>query len=133
MGGPMSQMRNPASGQAKSAIARSGDVSRAVIAGLALVGLFGIAYAIAVGAHMPRDNVQARSQSDDNLTTGSIVYMPALGDTCRKRIIDNRTGQVRDLGPVPCSEALNPTVRGSAGGPPTRIDIIRESFRRSAP
>ena len=45
-------------------------------------------------------------QTDDDLATGSIIFVPILGNTCRKRLIDNATWQIRDYGPVDCRAAL---------------------------
>jgi len=76
----------------------------------------------------------AAPTSDDELTTGSIVFVPVLGNTCRQNLIDNRTWQVREVGTVPCNEALAASAqRRSGAAPATRFDIIRESFRKSSP
>jgi len=118
---------------------RTGDIPRAVIAGAALAGLFALASVIGSGLQGPsmREAVLARAapqQSDDELTTGSIVFVPALGNTCRQNLIDNRTGEIRGNGTVPCNEALAGAPNRRSSGPgANRIDIIRESFRKSSP
>jgi hypothetical protein len=112
------------------------ELSRAVVASCALVGVFMAAYAIGAslqGSSM-REAAFARTQpytSDDDLTTGSIVFVPVLGNTCRQNTIDNRTWQVREVGTMHCTEAFagTPNRRTVTSGP-TRLDIIRESFRK---
>jgi len=117
---------------------RRGEMLRAVVAGCALVGLFAAAYAIGSHWQAPgRETLFAGSaapQSDDDLTTGSIVFVPDAGNTCRQNLIDNRTWEVRENGTLPCHEALAAAPhRRAAGSGATRLDIIRESFRKSAP
>lgn len=99
----------------------------AVCCGLGLV----FSLAVMIGANrgmLPREEPPAASSADD-LTTGSIVVVPVLGDSCIQRLIDNRTWQVRELGEMACDELLRAGVgRGSVE---TRLDAIRDSFRRS--
>ena len=113
------------------------DVSRAVIVGGVIGGVFLAGYAIAtsLGGASMRETAFARSApytSDDDLTTGSIVFVPVLGNACRQNTIDNRTWQVRQVGTMPCKEAFAGTPnRRSVPSGPTRLDIIRESFRKA--
>jgi len=115
------------------------EILRAAIAGCGLVAIFAIALTMGTGWQMPslRKLVFADSrpsQGDDDLTTGSIVFMPIIGDKCRQNEIDNATWQVREIGTVPCKQALARKSHGQlVSGPLTRIDIIRESFRRGLP
>jgi hypothetical protein len=56
-----------------------------------------------------------------------------LGNTCRQNLIDNRTGEVRENGSMPCNEALATAAQRRAGSTgATRLDIIRDSFRKSS-
>jgi hypothetical protein len=128
----------PSRSQTSAKSLRRRELLRATAAGFILVGIFAVA--LDLGAHWQMPSLgkivhanAARPQAEDDLTTGSIVYVPDFGDKCRQSEIDNATWQVRQIGTVSCHEAL-------AGRPPshsetrprTRIDIIRESFRRSA-
>jgi hypothetical protein len=121
----------------RSSRLQRGEIARGIVAGCALAGLFAAAFAIGSNWQAPRETLLAGSapaQSDDDLTTGSIVFVPDFGSTCRQNLIDNRTWEVRDNGTMPCHEALAAAPhRRSAGTGATRLDIIRESFRKSAP
>jgi hypothetical protein len=69
--------------------------------------------------------------ADDDLTTGSIVFVPVLGDRCRNRLIDNATWRIRNNGEVDCRAALLrhanvPRLQWSS----PRIDVIRHGFTR---
>jgi hypothetical protein len=105
---------------------------------LTLAGVFAVAISIGTGwrsssapDHL-RPSVQA-PQGDDNLTRGSIVYMPDVGDDCRQKEIDNATWRVREVGIVPCQQALATKSGGGPGAGGSRIDIIRQSFRKTSP
>ncbi len=69
--------------------------------------------------------------ADDDLTTGSIVFVPVLGNRCRNRLIDNATWRIRDNGFVDCRAALaqSANVRRLQWSSP-RIDVIRDGFLR---
>jgi len=126
-------------GRPTASARRIGDIPRAVSAVTALAWLFVAAYIIGTGWQTPsmRETAFARPAlpaSDDDLATGSIVFVPVLGNSCRQNLIDNRTWQVREVGTVPCNEALAASAqRRSGAAPATRFDIIRESFRKSSP
>jgi hypothetical protein len=68
-------------------------------------------------------------QTDDDLATGSIIFVPILGNTCRKKLIDNATWYIRDHGPVDCRAALARGAHGNESGWSTsRVDVIRHGF-----
>jgi hypothetical protein len=68
-------------------------------------------------------------QSDDDLATGSIIFVPILGNTCRKKLIDNATWQIRDSGPVDCRAALARGAHGNQlGWSASRVDLVRNGF-----
>lgn len=69
------------------------------------------------------------TQADDELATGSIIFVPVLGNNCRKKLIDNATWRIRDSGPVDCRVALARGAHGNESGWSTsRVDIIRNGF-----
>jgi hypothetical protein len=113
------------------------EIVRAVIAGGTLAGLFAAAFAIGSAGQGPslRETAFAPpQQSDEELTTGSIVFVPVLGNNCRRNTIDNRTWQVQERGTMHCTQAFAGSgPRRDIGAGPTRLDIIRESFRKSQP
>ena len=57
--------------------------------------------------------------------TGSIVLVPARGDYCWQRMIDNRTGKMWDKGYVNCYEAVSPMEKDQrVGMSSARINAI---------
>jgi hypothetical protein len=74
---------------------------------------------------------QRTVNSDDDLKTGSILFVPAFGDQCRRRIIDNTTWRMFDNGVVDCDAALIEVRSRSSGSywSSARVDVIRNGFR----
>lgn len=66
-------------------------------------------------------------QADEDLSTGSVIFVPILGNMCRKKVIDNATWRIRDIGPVECRTALGQGGNQS-GWSTSRVDIIRNGF-----
>jgi hypothetical protein len=111
---------------------RQRDGARALVASATLVLLF--ALGIYFGGGIPLEKFASASQrapQDDNLTTGSILFVPVLGNRCRQRLIENATWRIRDGGVVDCETALS---RPKSGGRLTwsaaRVDVVREGFRQ---
>jgi hypothetical protein len=73
----------------------------------------------------------AVAKSDDEVYTGSILYLPNEGNVCRQLLFDNRNGQMRDNGLVDCDDAFyRGTDEGGKQSPNARALVISESFRR---
>ena len=71
----------------------------------------------------------ANIPATDDLTTGSIVFVPIYGNTCRSRLIDNATWRIRDNGLVDCRAALTHNAYdGPLGWSASRLDVIRHGF-----
>jgi hypothetical protein len=73
---------------------------------------------------------QAKLPSDDEIYTGSILFVPNDGIICRQLFFDNRTGLVTDNGLVDClhayyQDATGVPIQWSAA----RAQVISESFR----
>jgi hypothetical protein len=71
--------------------------------------------------------------SDDEIYTGSILFVPNDGKICRQLLFDNRTGRTSDNGLVDCGHAYYQT----ANKPPmqwssARAQVISESFHRAS-
>jgi hypothetical protein len=64
--------------------------------------------------------------SDDELYTGSILYMPRQGTFCRQVLFDNRTGRFNDNGMVDCESAI---YRSASATPNARARTISAGFR----
>lgn len=68
--------------------------------------------------------------SDDEIYTGSILFVPDDGKVCRRVLFDNRSGQLSDGGLVDCQSAYY----RSPNAPPAQMSIARtqaisETFR----
>lgn len=98
----------------------------AAVAGLGTVIRHGPSGSLRIAANGP-----GYGHADDELATGSIIFVPILGNTCRKKLIDNATWQIRDHGLVDCRAALTQNVHGrQLGWSASRVDIIRHGFYR---
>jgi len=108
------------------------DSGRALLAGLLLVGLFVLGIAVNIGIGSPPRNQAAQAaveDKDQDLTTGSILFVPPTGNACRERLIDNATWRIRDKGIVDCDTALarHATVKARQWSS-QRVDVIRGGF-----
>jgi hypothetical protein len=68
--------------------------------------------------------------SDDEIYTGSILFVPDDGRVCRRFLFDNRSGRLSYSGLVDCESAYY----RSPGAPPAQMSIARtqaisETFR----
>lgn len=74
-------------------------------------------------------------ESDDDLRTGSILFVPDHGNVCRKHVIDNRTWRIQSAGTVLCNEAVswNANSAGNRISPLARIEAIRDGFQQKKP
>jgi hypothetical protein len=68
--------------------------------------------------------------SDDEIYTGSILFVPDDGKVCRRVLFDNRTGRLSDGGLVDCESAYY----RSPNTPPAQMSVARtqaisETFR----
>jgi hypothetical protein len=74
-----------------------------------------------------------RHTDDDVLFTGSIVFLPARGDQCWQRMIDNRTGAMWDKGYVNCYDAVSQLIEQKQNGLKNsdRMHAISHAFRHN--
>jgi len=103
------------------------------IGALLAVGLFATGEYVTAGSRAPVATVPANiaaSAGDDEIYTGSILYMHDYGRTCRQLLFDNRDGRFTDNGYVDCRRAAyrSPTepVKWSAA----RARVIADGFRQ---
>jgi len=70
------------------------------------------------------------TSGDEDIYTGSILYMPDRGNGCRQIMFDNRNGQLTDNGYVDCEVAFS---RSADEGPKkwsaARVRVISDGFR----
>jgi hypothetical protein len=71
----------------------------------------------------------AAAQSDDEIYTGSILYMPDEGKVCRQLLFDNHNGRFSDNGYVDCERA---SYQGGVDSPKNwsaaRLRVISTGF-----
>jgi hypothetical protein len=77
-----------------------------------------------------RSAAAAVASNDDEIYTGSILYMPYEGRICRQILFDNLTGQLSDNGSVDCDRAA---YHGTYSTPKqwsfARVRVISTGFR----
>ena len=74
----------------------------------------------------------AKPPSDDEIYTGSILFVPNDGKICRQFLFDNRTGRTNDNGLVDCDHAYYPRAsKAPVQWSSARAQVISESFRRA--
>jgi len=80
-----------------------------------------------------RQEAAAKPQRRDaEYYRGSIVIVPARGEFCRQRMIDNRTGKMWDKGYVNCYEAVAPLEKDQRVGMSSlRMNAIGKAFNHS--
>lgn len=82
----------------------------------------GVTSRTAAGPHIP---------TEEEIYTGSILFMPYQGNDCRQSLLDNLTGQIRDNGVVPCDSAMLDAGNGQRRAwSAARVDAIRDGFSR---
>jgi hypothetical protein len=97
--------------------------------GLATVGVGTVIREAPWGSLRIAGNGPGFGQTDDDLATGSVIFVPILGNSCRKKLIDNATWYIRDIGPVDCREALARGALGNQlGWSASRVDMVRNGF-----
>jgi hypothetical protein len=79
---------------------------------------------------LQQQRAAARSAlSDDEIYTGSILYLPNRGNLCRQLLFDNHNGRVTDNGYVDCDRAA---YQGSLDTPKqwstARLRVISDGF-----
>lgn len=68
-------------------------------------------------------------EREAKLLSGSILFVPLSGNTCRQNLIDNATGEIRGNGLVECDEAkAQNAARWAAQVALQRQMAIRDSF-----
>jgi hypothetical protein len=81
-------------------------------------------------AILPRGSATMPPTDDDMLSTASIILVPARGERCWQRILDNRTGRMWDNGYVNCYDAVSQAhgqKRTAASS--VRLTAISNAFR----
>lgn len=72
----------------------------------------------------------AEAVSDDDIYTGSILYMPSRGNLCHQMLFDNLNGQFADNGYVDCiSAAYHSAADEPKHWPTARVHVISSGFR----
>jgi hypothetical protein len=97
---------------------------------LALSGWIGGGLADGLRPKRTQQATSAQSTGDDEIYTGSILFVPTGGDNCWQRFLDNQTGRLWDNGFVSCEGAAPHSLISQPGRYSTagRVDAIRKGF-----
>lgn len=97
---------------------------------LLAIGLYATGKFIVARQQASAARLAAAAASAGEFYTGSILYMPDEGRTCRQHLFDNRTGRFSDNGSVDCVSAA---YQGASGAPKlwsaARARVISSGFR----
>jgi hypothetical protein len=92
-------------------------------------GAFGIGRYVTV-TRQAAAQAATLAAADDEIYTGSILYMPDSGNACRQLLFDNQNGQFTDNGYVDCDHAA---YHGANATPKhwsaARVRVISSGFR----
>lgn len=103
----------------------------AVIAVGALLGgsLFGTGEYISARQKAAATAAAVATASDDDIYTGSILYVPDEGRTCHQLLFDNRSGHFTDNGNVDCVSAAYRSPTEPKQWSAARVQVISTNFR----
>ncbi|HVX99353.1 MAG TPA: hypothetical protein VHA55_06140 [Pseudorhodoplanes sp.] len=111
---------------------RRGDIAQAALALACLAAV--IAFSLLVDSKdqgAMRESSAAHEPTDEDIYTGSILFMPYNGNMCRQNMLDNRTGSIKEIGTVPCDVALSRLNAAQARAwSAARVDAIRDGFAK---
>jgi hypothetical protein len=105
--------------------------TRRIAAVVAVMGLLTVGLFAATETKIELSSAKpAATPSDDEIYTGSILFVPDDGKVCRRFLFDNRTGRLSYSGLVDCESAYY----RSPGTPPAQMSVARtqaisETFR----
>jgi hypothetical protein len=124
---------------------RSGDGLRQTVVVIAIgaslaIGLFVAGNYVVTGQYAPAGMrafgnaatgpAVAGTANGDEVYTGSILYIPYDGASCRQLLFDNRNGRFTDNGSVDCAQA---SYQSGIGSPKqwsaARVKVISTGFR----
>jgi hypothetical protein len=110
---------------------RPGQVGLVIAVGVCLgLGAFGLEDYVAIKKSAAKVAAAAAAASDEEIYTGSILYMPDRGNICRQLLFDNQNGQFSDNGYVDCGRAAYRSASDEAKHWPTaRVRVISTGFR----
>jgi len=118
---------------AKTRSRASGGSGQAVIAVAAIAATLALA-ALATDQYGTAAKRQAAvrtaaASNDDDLYTGSILYMPDTSNVCHQWLFDNQNGQFTDNGTVNCERAAYHGLDGPKSWSAARMKVISTGFR----
>jgi hypothetical protein len=117
--------------KARRAGNRPGQVGLVVAIGAVLgFAAFGIDDYVTAKKTAAKAAATALAASDEEIYTGSILYMPNRGELCRQLLFDNQNGQFTDNGYVDCARAAyrNPN-EDAKHWSAARVRVISTGFR----
>jgi len=92
--------------------------------------LVGHVMTAAAGGATTKTAAAGTAVGEDDIYTGSILYMPEEGGTCRQLLFDNQTGRFSENGYVDCVNAAYHSPREPKLWSAARARVIANGFRR---
>jgi hypothetical protein len=112
---------------------RSRDIWRHVFVVATIGGFLTLGYFdfddIAAATHLEAKPAEA-AQQRAAMYTGSILYVPDSGLSCRQMLFDNQTGRLSDNGQVDCARAAYDGASETRPLPTARAKVISDAFRQ---
>jgi hypothetical protein len=111
---------------------RSRDFARPAIVVVTMGALLGLGFMTTQQVITASRHTVARASmsGDDDVYTGSILYMPDRGNACRQILFDNRNGQSTDKGYVDCQLAFSHSIDNEPKQwSAARVRVISDGFR----
>jgi hypothetical protein len=100
---------------------RHGTIVTAICGLIGLCALLWHGIPVELAPAPARAPALSAGSSDEEIYTGSILYMPQDGKTCRQHLFDNNSGRLFDNGTVDCARAAY----RPASGPPMNWSVAR--------
>jgi len=112
---------------------RAGNgAAQTIVAVIALAAVLALG-ALATNQYLVAAKRQAagtfEASNDDDIYTGSILYMPDTSNVCHQWLFDNQNGQFTDKGDVNCEHAAYHGPDGPKRWSAARIRVISTGFR----
>jgi hypothetical protein len=137
MQAPLSQLMGPAMTTRATSLSRV-KLGAAAQLDIKRAGIIVVSVACALGSllyFIVRNNNNTAQMSDVEFgrdsRTGSIMFMPIVGDVCRQNAFDNDSGMIRQAETLSCLQALGFwDTYAEEGARASNMKVIGEKFRK---
>lgn len=128
----MTRFPRPVHRSGQSRARADNGARQVVIVVVAILSVLGLG-ALATDQYLAIAKRQAagsfESANGNAIYTGSILYVPDMGNICHQWQFDNRNGQLNDKGDVNCDAVGDQELNGPKNWSTARIRVISDGFR----